>query len=170
MKKLFLALALFVAISSTSFAQGWKVGGGLTLGTNASAGGDLGFGINPRGEYSFNELFSIAPGFTYYFPSSVAGLDLSLWQINGDVHYVFLPEDGFSLYGIGGLSYNHWSYKYDEKYWGDDWGIGGRSASTSKIGLNLGAGINFGSMFYGELKYDTAFEQLGISVGVMFSL
>lgn len=169
MKKLFLAMALFVAISSTSFAQGWKVGGGLTIGTAMGVDDDgsdkLGFGLNARGDYSFNEQFSVSPGFTLFFPSSPDGVDMSAWQLNADAHYSFLQEDAFGLYAIGGLNYSYVKVEADAGPM-----LGTYSIDDSEIGLNLGAGINFGSMFYGELKYDTAFEQLGISVGVLFSL
>lgn len=161
-------MALFVAISSTNFAQGWKVGGGLTLGTAVGVDDDLsekmGFGLNARGEYTFNEKFSVAPGFTLFFPGGPDEVDISAWQLNGDAHYLFMQEDAFGLYAIGGLNYSYMKFEADAGPFGT------YSRDDSKIGLNLGAGINFGSMFYGELKYDTAFEQLGISVGVMFSL
>ena len=169
MKKLFLAMALFVAISSTSYAQGWKVGGGLTLGTAVGIDDDgsdkMGFGINARADYSFNEKFSLAPGFTLFFPGGPDGVDVSSWQLNADAHYSFLQEDAFGLYGIGGLNYSHRKITFDGGPL-----LGDISGDDGEIGINLGAGITFGSMFYGELKYDTAFEQLGISVGVMFSL
>ncbi len=168
-------MALFVAISSTSVAQGWKVGGGLTLGTAVGVDDDfsekMGFGLNVRGDYTFNEKFSVAPGFTLFFPGGPDEVDISAWQINGDAHYSFLEEDAFSLYAIGGLNYSKRKWDYNQSYEDEDYAFSASgSVSDSEIGLNLGAGINFGSMFYGELKYDTAFEQLGISVGVLFSL
>ncbi|SMO60075.1 Outer membrane protein beta-barrel domain-containing protein [Saccharicrinis carchari] len=168
MKKLFLTVAVLFAISTTTFAQGWKVGGGLTLGTAVGVDDDgsdkLGFGLNARGDYAFSEKFSVAPGFTLFFPGSPDGADVSKWQLNADAHYSFLEEEAFGLYGIGGLNYSHIKIEADAGPWGK------YSASDGEIGINLGAGITFGSMFYGELKYDTAFEQLGISVGVLFSL
>ncbi|WP_075591060.1 outer membrane beta-barrel protein [Labilibacter marinus] len=157
MKKLLFVVALIAAVVTTSNAQGWKYGGGLTLGTEVSIdddlSGKLGFGLNLRGDYSFNEKWSIAPGFTFFFPSAPGDLKYTLWQLNTDAHYNFLSEETYSLYGLGGLNY---TYAKVEDF--DD----------SEVGLNIGAGINFGSKFFGELKYDTAFDQLGITVGVLF--
>jgi len=173
MKKLLVLVALMAMVSTASFAQ-FKFGGGITLGSkmglNDSGEEKMGIGINVRGDYSFSEKFSVAPGFTYFFPSAPEGFDLSAWQLNADAHYKFYEADAFSLYGIGGLNYSHMKTKFDM---GDEmndlmgaFGVD-TEVSDNEIGIDLGAGINFGQ-FYGELKYDTAFEQLGISVGILF--
>ncbi len=41
------------------------------------------------------------------------------------------------------------------------------SIDDSEIGLNLGVGANM-NMFFGEVKYDTAFEQIALTGGVLF--
>ena len=165
MKRLLFLVAMVATIATASNAQEWKFGGGLTLGTEMGIDDDgsrkMGFGLNLRADCAFNEKFSVAPGFTYFFPSTPEGFDLSAWQICADAHYIFLGEENFSLYGIGGLNYSYAKTEFD--FLGvpveDD---------NSEIGIDLGAGANFGSMFFGELKYDTAFEQVAITVGVLF--
>ncbi len=142
-------------ISTASFAQ-FKFGGGLTLGSKVSIDDDLsekmGIGLNIRGDYSFNDALSVSPGFTLFFPSAPGDVDITLWQLNADAHYNFYNADGISIYGLGGLNYR---YAKVEDF--DD----------SEIGLDLGVGANF-NKFFGEIKYDTAFEQVALSVGIMF--
>lgn len=152
-----LLVAILALVSSSSFAQ-LKYGGGLSIGTKAGGISDdldekLGIGINARIDYAFNEKFSIAPNFTFWFPSAPGDAKITYWQLNADVHYTFSGDEAMSFYGIGGLNY---SYAKIEDY--DD----------NEIGLNLGAGALLKEKFFGELKYDTAFEQLALTVGILF--
>ncbi len=159
MKKLLL-VAVIVLFATVSNAQ-FKYGGGLTLGTQMSADAGTGIGLNVRGDYTIDDNWSISPGFTFVFPSSNALLDYSAWQLNADAHYNFHETDGFQIYGLAGLNYTN--VKFDVNLGG----LASVGGSDGSVGLDLGAGANFG-MFFGELKYDTAFEQLGITVGVLF--
>jgi opacity protein-like surface antigen len=165
MKRLMLfAVALLFA---TAVSAQFKVGGGLTIGTKSggiSDDGDekLGIGINVRGDYAFDESWSIAPGFTYFFASAPSEVDITYWQLNADAHYQFSSEGDMGIYALGGLNYSYFKI---------DWGAGNEywdgSADDSEIGLNLGVGANM-QQFYGELKYDTAFEQVALSAGIYF--
>lgn len=164
MKKICLfALVLFMA---TAASAQFKVGGGLTIGTEAGGIDDdgdekIGIGLNLRGDYAFNESWSVAPGFTFFFPSAPDGVDITFWQLNADAHYNFGAEGDFGFYALGGLNYSYVKIDWgNNEYWGG-------SSDDSEIGLNLGAGATM-QQFYGELKYDTAFEQLALSVGIMF--
>ncbi|MGQ1785381.1 MULTISPECIES: outer membrane beta-barrel protein [unclassified Saccharicrinis] len=166
MKKLLLAVVMMTMVSSLSFAQNEniKYGGGLSLGTDWAVDGGMGIGINIRGEYEFNEDWSVSPGFTFVFPSSEGDFKLTAWQLNADAHYNFYEEGDFEFYGLAGLNYSHVKVKYD----GPTGGFGfSAEASDGEIGIDLGAGTNY-DMFFGEIKYDTAFEHLAITVGVRF--
>lgn len=158
-RKLMLLVAILALVSSSSFAQ-LKYGGGLSFGTEANDG-DLGLGINARVDYSFNEKWSIAPNFTFWFPGDI----ISIWQLNADVHYTFSGDEALSFYGIGGLNYTHAKLDYD-------FGIFGGSTTDSSIGLNLGVGGLLKEKFFGELKYDsagnTADGQIALTVGILF--
>ncbi len=164
MKKSLLMILVLVVIGTTSSFSQWQFGGGLSLGTEASGDGGLGFGINARADYAIDEQWSIAPNFTLWFPS-VEGGSVTMWQLNADGHYGFAGTETMNFYGIGGLNYSYMKWEFD----GADFGVPGYSGSVddSKIGLNLGVGANM-DMFFGELKYDTAFEQIAITVGVLF--
>ncbi|MFW6202912.1 MAG: outer membrane beta-barrel protein [Marinilabilia sp.] len=163
MKKfMFFVLAMLLAVSAS--AQ-FKVGGGLTIGTESAVddGGEkMGIGLTLKGVYSLNEEWAISPDFTYYFPSGGDNFDFNLWQINANAHYFFHDLESMRLYGLAGLNYSSWKWSFD----GDeyiDWG----GSDDSEIGLNLGIGALM-DQFYGELKYDTALEQIALSAGIMF--
>ncbi|MGQ1892052.1 outer membrane beta-barrel protein [Thermophagus sp. OGC60D27] len=162
MKKLLSVIAaLFVA--ATVSAQ-LNIGGGLTFGTQAAFDEDgekMGVGLTLKGVYVINEKWSVSPDFTYYFPSGGDYFDVSLWQLNANAHYHFFEMTDLGLYALGGLNYSHMKWEYD----GDEWI--GWDDSDGEIGLNLGIGANV-SRFFGELKYDTAFEQLALSIGIYF--
>lgn len=163
MKKSLLLVLILAVVGTTSAFSQWQFGGGLSLGTESSGEGDLGFGINARADYSLNEQWSIAPNFTFWFPS-VEGASVTMWQLNADGHYNFASNETMSFYAIGGLNYSYWKFDFDgiDELFGFDF-----SYDDSEIGLNLGAGANM-NMFFGEVKYDTAFEQIAITVGVLF--
>lgn len=164
-KKIFLLVAFVALFASASFGQ-FKYGGGLTLGTKIGVddtGDDkMGIGLNIRGDYAFNDKFSIAPGFTYFFPSVPSGIDLTLWQLNADAHYTFANAGSAAIYGIGGLNYSY--EKVELQGWGED--------DDNEIGLDLGVGANFGK-FFGEIKYDSSMAndldgQIALTVGILF--
>ncbi len=166
MKKsmLLLVLALMATVVSAQF----KVGGGLVLGTKAGydeSGTKLGVGISVRGDYAFNDQWSVAPDFTFFFPGSPEGIDVTFWQLNGNAHYHFYKLDDVGIYALGGLNYS--SIKVDYNFDFGEYGDFSGSASDGEIGLNLGGGASYNN-FFGEIKYDTAFEQIAISVGILF--
>jgi opacity protein-like surface antigen len=159
MKKSALMILVLVVIGTTSAFSQWQFGGGLALGTKSSGDGDPGFGINARADYAIDEQWAISPNFALWFPS-VDGYSITMWQLNADAHYIFSGDESLNFYGIGGLNYSYWKFDFD----------GGESFfdyDDNEIGLNLGVGANM-NMFFGELKYDTAFEQIAITVGVLF--
>jgi len=168
MKKFMLfALAMLLAVSAS--AQ-FKVGGGLTIGTKAGGYDDdgdekIGIGLNLRGDYAFDESWSLSPGFTFFFPSGPEGVDVTYWQLNADAHYNFHAEGDIGIYALGGLNYSY--VKVESNFDGGEFGSFSFSADDSEIGLNLGIGALM-DQFYGELKYDTAFEQIALSAGIMF--
>jgi opacity protein-like surface antigen len=147
-----------------------KLGGSLVLGTKLSIDDDLSegaaFGIGVKGLYELNESFSIAPGFTYFFPSSPKGIDLTEYVLDVDAHYNFVKEETLKVYGIGGLNYSYVDASID---FGE---FGTFSGSDSKLGLNFGVGARTGGdmQFFGDLKYNTAYENINLAVGVLFNL
>lgn len=171
MKKLLLTAALVAVFGFAVTAQEgeMRVGGGLALGTKAAvdeSGSKAGIGINVGGEYFVSDVISVAPSFTYFFPSSVTifgtKLETQASSINLDGRYYFGDSD-VQLYGLAGIGIGLASAK-----------VGGESDSDSKVGLNLGVGLNYplsdGMFLNGQAKYNTPFEQLVINAGVAFNI
>lgn len=163
------ALVAMVLVVHEVNAQ-MKLGGNLVLGTKLSIDDDgseaAAFGIGIKGLYELNESFSIAPGFTYFFPSSPDGLDLTEYVLDVDAHYNFVQEEAFKVYAIGGLNYSYVDASID---FGE---FGTFSGSDSKVGLNLGVGARTGGdiQFFGDIKYNSAYENVNLAVGVLFNL
>lgn len=153
MKKLlsFSIILLFsFGISATAQAQ-WSAGGGLAYGSEVSE-----IGLQLNGVYEIDEDWRGSADFIYYFVSG----NLSISELNFNAHFVFHDEDELTAYAIGGINYLRVSSDFN--------GFG--SASSSEIGLNIGAGLeyelDFGNLF-AEAKFAiSSFDQLVIASGV----
>jgi opacity protein-like surface antigen len=161
-KRLLLIVAL--AIATISYSREIKWGGGLVLGSEISIDDDLdeefGLGLNVKAEYVIDSKLSAVGGFTLYFPSEPKGVDLTAWQICADAHYKFIEKQEIEVYGIGGINLSYMDIDLNNsniRLKGDG----------SELGLDLGVGTNI-NMFFGELKYDTAFDQIQFTFGLNF--
>ena len=164
MKKLmFLFITLFL-MGSSAFAQ-IEYGGGITLGSEMGIDDDgsekMGIGINLRGSYSLLDKLAASAGFTYFFPSTPSGMDWTVWQINADAHYTFVGAGVANIYALGGLNYTHSKVEIDA-------GLFTGESDDGEVGLDLGIGGKIDIGGFGEIKYDTALEQIAITVGFMF--
>lgn len=159
----------FIAASKTASAQ-YKVGGGLSLGSEMSVDDDgddkAALGLSFRGLYEYNQKLDFVGTFNYFFPSAPSGLDVNACSLDADVHYKFFTDEELAVYGIGGLNYSYAKVEVDSGL------LGHLEDSDSEIGLDLGAGIQITrkQTFYGEVKYNTAFENIIVSVGVLFDI
>ena len=162
MKKHLLFIVFVMAGICQVYAQGQnRIGGHLGYGTK-----DLNFGFGAQAEFSLSDKFSIAPKFNYFLGKTTATSfgDVSAkgWTLDGDVHYYF-TSDKTAIYGLAGLTYATAIASFS-----------GSTVSDSKLGLNLGAGVNFSTdksfIPYLEIKYNTPFEALFITAGVNFPL
>lgn len=167
MKKLitFLFTALFtVLIYSDSHAQFTKAGVGLMYGSEIEQ-----LGIRGDAVYVINEEFRVVGDLGFFFPEEIGNTTFTWWEINANANYIFHAdeEQGLTAYGLGGLNYTTLRYKFDD-------GNGSASSSTSEVGLNLGAGLEYGLDFadlFGELKFVLSdADQLNIGVGLRFPL
>ena len=137
MKKLLLSTALVALFGFFATAQDqgeMRVGGGLALGTKAAideGGSKAGIGINIGGEYFATDVISIAPSFTYFFPSSIEFFGQEIKSqassLNIDGRYYFGDSD-MQLYGLAGIGVGFASAEAN-----------GNKESDSKVGLNIGS-------------------------------
>ena len=167
MKKLLLIVAV-MCFGLTSLQAQKNFGAHVNYSTSTIAG--LGFGA--QGEFFFSDKISLQPAFDYYLAKdqSFAGVTIagtSSWAINADGHYYF-TEGATTIYGIAGLSYVNYSI--------GSIGFAGLgttnvSVSTSTIGVNIGAGANFGegsTVPFVEAKYNSPLAGLVLTAGVRF--
>lgn len=154
MKKLlsFAIILLFsFGLSATAQAQ-WSAGGGLAYGSDVS---ELGLQLN--GVYEIDEDWRGSADFIYYFVSG----NVSISELNFNAQFIFHDEDELTAYAIGGLNYLRVSSSFN-----------GFSGSSSEIGLNAGAGLeyelDFGNLFAEAKLTISSFNQLVIASGLRF--
>lgn len=158
MKKVLLFCCALLLSANAMFAQtskNWSVGGGLTYGT-----GPENLALDLRGIYTINRTWRVQANFDYYFVSS----PLTNWNIDANANYMLHQEKDFKAYGLAGL---------DLAYSKVSLGVLG-SVSSTEIGINIGAGLEFNTDFGGvffEPKYTIGnAKQLTLTAGMRFNL
>jgi opacity protein-like surface antigen len=172
MKKTILFVAMIMVlglVAQQAKAQGAKrIGAQLAYGTK-----DLNLGFGARGEFNITDNISIVPKFTYYLGKSEGGASVKGWALDADAHY-FFTTDGLNFYALAGLAYSSITVSVPSVNIPGIGNFGGGDASDSKIGLNIGGGVNFAKseslVPFAEVRYNTAFEAVLISAGVSFPL
>lgn len=171
-RKFYLLAVLLLAFIGTLSAQKSK-----TAGVHIAFGSEIeqvGIGVN--GEFFVAEKVSIAPELNLFFPEKntynnggfKSTYKYSTWSVSGDVHYYFVTTDKIGFYGLAGLSLAvvRWSTNINTNPPQET------SDSDSELGLNLGVGANFtvpGKIIpFGQLKYETHYEQLLLQAGIRF--
>jgi opacity protein-like surface antigen len=112
---------------------------------NVAMGGGIGFGasywkgVSPSvswgGEVSFDNLGSAE--YTDALSSSTTKYSSTVFRVNPAVRYTFGPGVGTSFYAQGGAGWYNVSGKVEDSV------AGNVDGSSSKIGFNVGAGVNF---------------------------
>ena len=182
----FLSVTAIILMSSQVYAQESglpeegtiKVGAGLVFGSGIGFGNlDNDIGLRADGYYSITPEIRAGADFTFFFPKSQTynGFGgeytdkVTVWELNLNGNYYLLENEGIRVYGLAGINITGFSYKTKS---------GGQSMSNSdsELGLNLGAGAEYGLDFgdlFGELKYGGLggdADQFGIGVGVRFDI
>jgi len=106
-----------------------------SFGLQLNWGSDTDVGIGGRVVFGLKAIAPRTPidgivSFDYYFPASVAGVDVTFWEINGNVAYRFTVPTRSAIrpYAGTGLNIGH---------------ISAGGGSSTKPGLNLLAGTTF---------------------------
>ncbi|MDZ7693888.1 MAG: outer membrane beta-barrel protein [Balneolaceae bacterium] len=180
MKKLLVSgILLFGMVllnNSNAFAQNdLKLGGGLVFGSGVFDFDELDndLGIKVDGVYSFNEEFRGNADLVFFFPKSEGNVDVSLFSINLNGNYIFLSEEELTAYGLAGINIAIIKVDTEQSFGGQTFG---GSNSESELGLNLGAGVEYGLDFadlFGELKFAGLggdADQLVIGAGLRFAI
>ena len=137
MKKLFIVMCMML-VSATSFAQKGEVEIGIHGNFMLDNNHNLGIGANV-GYMLTNNIRGVAE-FNYLFKKDL----VSFWNLEGNVEYLFHVGDGFIVYPLVGL---------------DFLGSSTDGASDTRLGLNLGAGVEYeissNLRLKGEFNYKT---------------
>ncbi len=167
MRKLLIAacLALFVLTPGALQAQ-------IGVGGQLSYGDDVNAGIGVRGTFGLTTRIplQIIGSFDYFFPGDIGGSDITYWELNGNLVYLFsiptLPT--VTPYAGAGLNLAYVSSQVDI------FGLAPTTFSSTELGLNLlgGAQFNLGPVTpFGELRIELGGgEQFVITGGALFTV
>jgi len=164
--KTILLILCLAGISNVSNAQ-------IRLGPLVAFGTDTDLGLGVKAKFDLNDKFKISPSIIYLGGDKetigASSVKSSFIEINGDVHYAFSETESVLFYGIGGLNIITGSVKISGT------GIIDGKTSDTDVGLNLGAGAEFGIAdkfdAFAEAKFGVGgAEQLLISAGGYFAL
>ncbi|MBQ9184706.1 MAG: porin family protein [Bacteroidales bacterium] len=157
MKKLVIAVvALLMSISA--FAQQ----GDKAIGVNLVYGSEIkNIGLGIKGQYFFLDNVRGEASFNYFMKKD----NVKLWELNANAHYM-LGNESMWFYPLAGFNLANVKAEYYLN--------GGTiSDSESKLGLNLGAGIQFPVSemldFTAEAKYVISdYDQFVIGIGLLY--
>ncbi len=168
MRKLLFAVCLstLVCLPSTLPAQ-------VDIGAQGSWGDDSDFGVGARltiGIPSAAVPIAVIGSFDWFFPSQPAGTDLTYWEANANVVFMFPIQDPrFRPYGGLGLNVARFELKVDPAVPSPL-----ESLEETNLGLNLlvGALLDVGKLKpYGEARFQIeGGKQLVLTAGVAFQI
>ncbi|RPG38311.1 MAG: hypothetical protein CBB72_001415 [Muricauda sp. TMED12] len=159
-------LILGVLFSFTTVrSQEFKLGGGLSLGTESSVDedflGDPAFGINLRGLYKITEKWGVTGGATYFFSKAPEPLESTVYAFNFDGTYSFVTNGTLDFYGLVGFNVGYIKVENTED---------NLEADDTLTGMELGIGIMTRMGLFLEAKADGALEQGQFTLGYLLKL
>lgn len=169
MKKL---LVLLLACLSFAYSSAQDQEGVFSLSANVNYGTEIeSLGLGLRGQYGFTRNIRGVAEYKYYIDRH----NLSEWEINGDIHYVFGSSEDLLFYPIAGFKFSRWTLdtsrgKSDNSFTNYTY----TKYSNNRFGLNLGFGtqIAVGEKTYlqPEIKYELIkdYSQFVFSLGFMY--
>ncbi len=164
---------VFVVLAPSAVNAQVNLGGQLSFADDY----DIGLGVRATFGLPTAAPLEIITTADYYFPDGVTGIDISYWEINANLVYLFnIPSSIVAPYAGGGLNYAHASVSADLSQFGVDFPgeLPAIEGSQSDLGLNLlgGARFNLGSITpFGELRIElNGGEQFVFSAGALFRL
>lgn len=174
MRKLLITGSLVILVFAPTAANAQ-----IALGGQLSVADDYDLGLGARATFGLPTAvpLEIITTADYFFPDGMTGIDVSYWEINANLVYLFsIPSSIVAPYAGGGLNFAHASVSTDLSQLGIV--IPGElpaiEGSQSELGLNLlgGAKFNLGSITpFGELRIElNGGEQFVFSAGALFRL
>lgn len=162
MKKIFKNALALVAVALMACTVNAQEKGEMRIGAQMNYGLHSDYknpGLGVRYQYCITDHFRIEPSANFFFKKD----NMTMWDLNFNLHYVFQLAPKFNIYPLGGLT-----------LLGADYDFHDYSDSDTQFGINLGGGVeywlthNFG--FNGEVKYQfvDGWDRPVISAGVMY--
>ena len=149
-KYLFMLVAVF-AMTTAAFAQKAVTGFGVQ-GVYDDLHGQFGLGV--KLQYGFIDQLRGDLGADFFFKKN----DMSIVDVNGNMHFVVPVVDKFNVYPLAGLNIAFFNHDI-----------------PTRLGVNLGGGLEYfitnTVKIGGEAKYivsDNGFSRFGANVGVTF--
>lgn len=170
---IFIALLLATLLILNTSATGQSMEGDTKLGIGFGYGHELeelGLGINAN--YAIRSEIRIAADFFYYLVDDDEFLgetiEYTAYELNANVHYLFINEENVIVYGLTGLNY----LSLEASTSTDNVTV---SSDESEFGLNLGGGFEYLTSeqlsIFGEIKYAISeFDQFLFSAGIRYKL
>lgn len=161
------ALTITSFLTTNALAQDMEEAyGNIQIGVGLIYGSEIEQpGLRVDGTYRINEDIRAEADLGFYLPDDAGNADINWFEFNINGNYIFAndPEKGFIAYALGGLNYTRVSVS-----------SGNFSTDNGEVGLNLGAGAEYGLDFanlFGEFKYVLGdYDQLNIGVGLRFAI
>lgn len=159
MKKNILLVVTFLLITTAnSFAQ---YNGTFGMGAHVSYASEIqrpGVGIDIH--YYLTNNFRVAPSLTYYMELK----DKSMWNIDGDIHYVVPVGTEFSFYPLFGLHYSEWKNKQAPIEFTD------KDIYNKRLGLNAGLGFQYDFRYKARTSLEIKYQSMKDYAQVAFML
>lgn len=105
------------------------------LGVNASYATDFdGVGLGLKVNHQFPRNFRLEFSGDYFFKHD----NVSFWDLNANLHYLFPIGSNFTLYPLGGLTFT--SYHFSTPAYP---GVPSVSDTSNHLGVNIGGGVQY---------------------------
>lgn len=163
---LFFILSLWSSLSAQN-SNVISLGGGITYGFDLEE-----IGIQVVGTYSLNNNIRVGADFNYWLTDNESAFGSSfsttLFEINGNVHYLFYNNDGLIFYAMGSLGLHYASVSIDIPVYGSE------SASDTELGIGFGAGAEYDlgpvKLYLEPRLFISGFDQFALSAGFRIPL
>ena len=173
MKRVIILIISFFFVFSSWNTLTAQNSGDIDLGAGITYGFDLEeIGIQAVGTYTLNEKIRVGADFIYWLSENESAFGASfsstLFEINGNVHYLFYNHNEFIIYALGSLGIHYANVSVDVP------GFGSESASDSELGLGFGAGAEYDlgavKLYVEPRFFISGFDQFALSAGFKIPL
>lgn len=153
-----------ITITTEAHAQ-FSAGGGLFYGLEIERAG-----LRADGVYSINENLRAAANVGFYFPETVETPGYSSthkWlDLNANVHYLFVNDEEWNVYGLAGINYLNFSYS-DEFDAPPGTVVGEETGTTVAKSYNAVTIESSTAVFSAsQLSSDNSISETGLNIGI----